>query len=41
MSLPTIEEMTNYYLYGAPTKPADIETDEILRIDVPKSRALQ
>jgi hypothetical protein len=35
LSLPTIEEITNYYLYGVPTKPEDLETDAILRIDEP------
>jgi hypothetical protein len=35
VSLPTIEEITNYYLYGVPTKPEDLETDAILRIDEP------
>jgi hypothetical protein len=35
MSLPTIEEITNFYLYGISAKPDDFESDEILRVDAP------
>jgi Ca2+-binding RTX toxin-like protein len=35
MALPTIEEITNYYLYGGPTRPTDLESVDILRLDLP------
>jgi hypothetical protein len=41
MSLPAIEDMMDYYHYGMLARSADIETGEIFRIDVPKSRTLQ
>lgn len=33
MILPTIEEMTNLYLYGQKTKPSDLITDQLIRPD--------
>jgi len=37
MSLPTIELMTNLYLYGQPTKPSNLVDDVLIR---PKSETL-
>ena len=31
MSLPTIEEITNLYLFGQKTKPTDLLNDELIR----------
>ena len=35
MSLPTIEEITNLYLYGRLAKPSNLTSDSLLRVDVP------
>jgi hypothetical protein len=31
MALPTIEQMTNLYLYGSTVKPQNLESDNLIR----------